>query len=1049
MKPRKSYNLFFVLKGLLLVRPITTGLLICGLLLTSFYVIAAIEETIDIELSPVISFDEVSVSFNVNDYLKFETDVIISESKKVYINIEELFRNLNIKCTSENKGNNLSGFIENESKMYSIDFNAKEITIGNKTVRAANGFLKESGAIYLESTIITQVFGLEVLFNFRSLSIKMGSNFELPLLKQMRLEQMRQNVSKLQSKGEVLVDTTIGRNYHLFRAGVIDWSLSSSQSQNQKNNNKVSVRAGSELLYGEATVGVDYYSQTGLDRRQFYYNWRWVDNENPVIKQAQLGKVGVQSVAYLSAPLLGASINNSPNTIRKASGTYVISDYTEPNWTVELYINNALVDYTEADASGFYLFKVPNVYGYTTLKLKFYGPLGEERTEELTRHTPYTFMPTGTLEYNVTGGIIEDEFNSEFGKSELNYGLNRFITIGGGVEYLSSIPEHSFIPFAIVAFQPFARMVVNLEYDHNVAINGLLNYTFAKSAFLEIDYSKFTKGQQATLITTNSKLKTHLSVPFKMRRISGNAKLTYNQLVYDDFNFNQLRAVFSNRYKNLSANASIASNWISNRDLYMNATLDLSYRMRSGLMMRPTVQCDITEQELMRTGIEFEKRFSKMSLSASYTREIQYQANNVYFTLRYDLPFARTGIAGSILNHRSSISEYAQGSLALGGDHFVKAGNNSAIDKGGILFYPFLDLNQNGVKDKDEQMVLLSNVRVSGGRAFVSKKDSIVRVSDLNAFINYTVQFSDNDLDNIAWRFKDKTYQVLVDPHQYKRIYMPIHSVGEVSGMIYLHKGDVIKGLGRITVQIIDVHGTVVAETLSESDGYFSYIGLNPGEYTVRVNEKQLGVLDYHSSPLFNNFFINALVDGDIVDGIDFVLQSKEIIASKKLNNQKERTEIIVADVKAEVRSNVNISFTDISTTDEFFHTVQIGIYRNYVTADQLQNLDPIYYEVLPNGTNRYFSGHYKTAAEAKIARDKIRAKGVKEAYVLSFENGEETAADDSQLQSVSSGSPKNTDNIEAADVVSVRTNINTSFTDISTTDEFFITVQIGIYRIM
>ncbi len=60
---------------------------------------------------------------------------------------------------------------------------------------------------------------------------------------------------------------------------------------------------------------------------------------------------------------------------------------------------------------------------------------------------------------------------------------------------------------------------------------------------------------------------------------------------------------------------------------------------------------------------------------------------------------------------------------------------------------------------------------------------------------------------------------------------------------------------------------------------------------------------------------------------------------------------------------------------------------------------------MLPNGTNRYFSGHYKTAAEAKIARDKIRAKGVKEAYVLSFENGEETAVDDTQLQSVSSNS--------------------------------------------
>jgi hypothetical protein len=38
-----------------------------------------------------------------------------------------------------------------------------------------------------------------------------------------------------------------------------------------------------------------------------------------------------------------------------------------------------------------------------------------------------------------------------------NYGLTRFMTIGGGVEYLSSVPEHPTIPFANVSFQPFSK----------------------------------------------------------------------------------------------------------------------------------------------------------------------------------------------------------------------------------------------------------------------------------------------------------------------------------------------------------------------------------------------------------------------------------------------------------------------------------------------------------------------------------------------------------------------------------------------------------------
>jgi hypothetical protein len=869
MSSNKSYNPKFLNRIFLNVL-VLSGLLVCCIIFSSLHV-NAVNEIIDIKLEPVVAFDEVPVSFVVNGKLKFEIDVIITESNKVYINIEELFNSLGIKCIQGNQGNNLIGFIENEKNSYHIDYNASEIVIGEKTIKAVNGFMKESDAIFIESTVITEAFGFNIIFNFRSLSIKLDANFELPAAKQARLEQMRQNVAKLQSKSEIPVDTIIGRNYHIFSGGVIDWSASSYQAQDQKTNNKFSLYAGSELLGGEARVGINYYSETDFDRRQLYYNWRWVDNQNAVVRQAQLGKVGTQSIAYVGAPVVGASVNNSPNTIRKATGTYLISEYTEPNWTVELYINDALVDYTAADASGLFIFEVPIVYGYNTLKLKFYGPLGEERMDERTMNTPYTFMPAKTLEYNVTGGMVEDEFNSKFGRGVVNYGVNRFITVGGGIEYLSNIPDYPYIPFAKLAFQPFSRMVINLEYAQNVVMNGLLNYTFGKSAFLELDYSKFTKGQQATLNNTNEELKARFSFPYKIKKITGNTKLSYNKFVYDNFNFNQFDAVFSGRYKNFSANTTVASNWTKDSDPYMNVTLDLSYRMRNGLMIRPSAQYNITAQEMMRTRIELEKRFTRMSLSASYERNIQYAANNLYFSIRYDLPFARTSISTSLYNKRFSVSESAQGSLTFG-NKTVKAGYNSALGKGGILFYPFVDVNQNGIPDKGEPMVLLSKVKVSGGKAIISEKDSIVRVPDLNAFIDYTVEFSDNDLDNISWRFTNKTFRVLVDPNQYKKVYVPIIAVGEVSGMIYFDSENNRKGLGRITVQIFNQQGIKVAETLSESDGYFNYLGLKPGNYTVRVDEVQLGKLGYKSMPQIHDLFIKEMVDGDIVDGLDFVI---------------------------------------------------------------------------------------------------------------------------------------------------------------------------------
>lgn len=318
----------------------------------------------DIELDPIIYFDEVPIEFIVNGFLKFESDVIITESNLVYINIEDLFRNLGINYKVGNEGDYLTGFIENESKPYVIDFNERQITVGKNTIRSQNGIVKELGAIYVESTVIAEAFGLVSVFNYRSLSIKLESNFELPLTKQLRLEKMRQNVSMLQDK-EIIVDTIVQREYHAFKAGMLDWSFATYQAEKEKSVNRIGLGLGSELLYGQANILIDYNDQYKFDNRQLYYNWRWVDNDKTIIKQAQLGKIYNQSISFLEAPVVGASINNTPNTVRKASGYRTIYEYTEPNWTVELYINDVLIDYTVADASGLYEFKVPIVYGYT------------------------------------------------------------------------------------------------------------------------------------------------------------------------------------------------------------------------------------------------------------------------------------------------------------------------------------------------------------------------------------------------------------------------------------------------------------------------------------------------------------------------------------------------------------------------------------------------------------------------------------------------------------------------------------------------------------
>jgi len=872
MNNRKPYQRIFTGCRMLIVHYILV-LFLCLIVLFSNEAIAQYAFDGD-KAGPPFSYDELPVEVYMNGTIGFSTYIIVTNTDLLYIHVEDLFKNLNIFCIVGNDGNNLTGFIENESKPYKIDFNEKQINVGNISMNAPQGLVKEMGSVYIESSLLKDAFGLTVTFKPRSLYIDLKSNFELPLVKKMRIEKMRQNISKLQGE-PIVADTTINRNYHLFNFGMIDWAVSSYQTRNEPTSDNLSIGVGSELLYGEANISVNYNDRYKFDNRQLQYMWRWVDNDKTLIRQAQLGKIYNQTIAFINSPVIGASIKNTPTTVRKASGFYDITEHTEPNWTVELYINDVLVDYTTADASGLFVFKVPIVYGYTILKLKFYGPLGEERTEERTLNVPFTFMAANTFEYGLTAGVLENVEQSRFGQGNFNYGVNRFLTVGGGVEYLSSIPDKPFIPFARIAFQPFSKLVVNLEYAHDVRIKGLLNYYITKSAFLEIDYAKYVEGQLATSFNALEERKVRISVPFKKNSISGYAKLNFNQFIYKSFDYNQVDFTFSAYYKQLSANSSSQMNWIDQKSAYTTTDLSLSYKTKKGLTFRPSAQYNLTDASFVRLRAEIEKRVSRTYFSVSYERNVLSQSDNFYLSFKYDLPFARTSASASFNNKQVRFSESAQGSMAFGGDSkSIKTGNNSSVGKGGILFYPFLDLNQNGVRDQGEKMVLLSTVKISGGKAIISETDSIVRISDLNAFVSYNIGFSDADLDNIAWRIKYNTYQVLVDPNQYKKVLVPIIVVGEINGMVYKSFENGLRGIGRITVQIFNMQGEKVAETLSESDGYFSYLGLKPGEYVVKIDEGQLESLEYQSAPLMHDASIEVSVDGDIAGDIDFVLTS-------------------------------------------------------------------------------------------------------------------------------------------------------------------------------
>lgn len=951
-----------------------------------------------------VTYDELSVLVVMERYKDYYVDALYSSDGLLYICVEDLFKPVGISYAVSQRGDSLSGFWGEKRVPFLLDYNNQKVQAGKLSSSYHRGLVLNNGTLYMESTIFVNVFGMKMNFNFRMLTLNASLGFEPPVYKQRRLEKQRIGLNPYGE--EVVADTVVKRNYHFFKPGTFDWAALAYQKWNGSSYEILRAGVGAELLYGQADFSVYYNTSYKLNSQNLYYLWKWVDNDKSLVRQAQVGRINYKSIAFINAPLIGASLRNTPTTLRKAKGFYTLSESTNPNWTVELYINDVLVDYTKADASGQFSFKVPLVYGSSRLKLKYYGPLGEERIDERSVNLPYNLVPKGEFDYGVAGGVVQDTSWSKFGKAEVDYGITNSISVGGGVEYLSSITSGEYIPFARFAVQPFSRMVISGEYAHDVKTQGILSYYVWKDLLVELDYTKFVKGQKATISTAQEERKVRLFFPFKIKSLPFLTRFEFFQQVYRTLNFNYASAMLSMYYRQFSANSTTSLNWVGGRSPDVLSNLALSYRLPLGFTIRPSVLANLSDSKVIMYRAELEKMIPRGYMSLSYQHFVQNISDYVSLNLRYDLSFARVGATVGRLNSDNFSMETVQGGMAFGGGNgYTYFSNNSSVGKGGLLLFPFLDLNQNGEFDEVEKMLNVSSVKTIGGKVVRSTKDSIIRIVDLMPFTYQLVELEDQTLDNISWRFKHKTYKILIDPNQFKRVNIPVIVVGEVNGVVSVRKDDSLIGQGRLIVKIYkEGEKTPAAETMTESDGYFTYVGLEKGRYVACIDSTQLQRLDYSSTPPLVPFTIRGIEEGDIVSDVNFVLrkrgevdavpQQKEVDVAEEVANLNDDngTSTQGVNIGSASESSSIYAYTLLWGTmceKEGYYYVQCGAFRKesyamkHAQALSRLNQDPVGV-VLQNGYYKVRVGCVEHRREAVTIQNKIpKTKGKSETLIV------------------------------------------------------------------
>ena len=862
MKGSKTYRCISLLQtGFPLAAKIATIVLFCSLFMP---VCGFTQEE--------SGYDEIGVIVNVQRVGSVEVSAII-KNETAYLSVSELFDYLKINNHPTEIFDAINGFFMDPQAVFLIDKTHSLITYKGKTVQVDSGAImgSETG-LYLRADYFDKIFELDCTFSFRSLSVLLTTNLELPVIREMRQSAMRSNMGLL--RGDWKADTIVHHRSPMFNIGMADWSVMTRQQVKKSNDAYLNLALGATVAGGETNVTLNYHTGDPLNEKQQYYQWRKVDNSNPYLRQVIAGKFYSQSIATIYTPVIGVQVTNTPTLFRRSFGTYTLSNITDPGWMVELYVNEVLISYVKADASGFFTFEVPLVYGNSVVKLRFYGPFGEERTKEGNILVPFNFLPLNELNYTVSAGVVEDSVRGRFSRATLNYGLTRHITVGGGMEYLSSIRSNTKIPFVNTAFRLAPNLMLSAEYAYRVRTKGLLTYRLPSNLQLELNYTKYVKGQTAISYNYLEERNLLLTVPFHAKNFSAFTRLTINHKVFPDANFTTGEMLLSVSAFRMSANVTTSTFYNTPDDMLIYSTMSLNFRAFHRITLIPQVQYEYRTKRVSMLRGQMDKQFCRNGfLTMFYEKNYYYHMDNAGLGMRYDFAFAQTYFSATRSNHVTSFIQSARGSLMFDPKTgYMDAGSRPSVGRGGIVIMPFLDINCNGKRDADEPKAFGLKLRVREGNVQYLNSDTSIRLSNLEPYVNYSVALDSNSFDNISWRLNKKTYSIYVEANQFQLIEVPVSVAGEVSGMVYLDDPAGKKGVGKITVSIFNSESVLVKKVQTEGNGYFDFLGLPPGSYTARIDAEQLNRLHLVSSNSSVSFQIARSKDGDVADGLEFLL---------------------------------------------------------------------------------------------------------------------------------------------------------------------------------
>jgi hypothetical protein len=838
-----------------------------------------------------------------------------------YLPLAGVLRLLHVDATHDVVRGTVSGYYLDSNRRYTVDAAAGEATMDGRRVTLAGGVVRDSADVFVTTRVFDDVFGLQLTVDMLDLSVLVTTRDTLPLNRQYMRTRLR--TPQLPYGVRPHAPLRFDRERQLARISQARYSATGDFTD-RNSVASYSVTLAGEAAGGDAQLTIDgMYGTRQRPRQAVHGRWQVVLDSGGVpltqVRAGNLVSAGLSPIAYR-----GVQFTNAPAVARMLAGEFPLGGVTEPYQEVELYVDDRLLAFTTADATGRYQFAVPLLYGAALLELRLYSPTGDVVVERRRLPVPAVFLPAGTTEYLVSTGWA-DNTGETLVQARVEHGVTRFVTAfagydrrggtsgAGGTQYTGAgvgpYIGTGVTPYAGADDVPYAARAVPYAGTDAVPYAGAA--ARARQTWLgsvEVAPGRLARLSLSALRPSNASLAVVLTDYAGASRLNpAAADYTAALQALLPLRLGELPVVLRTSVEHASAlgPGSTTRGELSASATRYGFTPAAAYRVNAqqfgggGSLRRDEVLLSAMRYnnrgpaflgDLVAGALRGTLASGALSIDphSGAVRWMQLEASRfmrhdgrITLHLRHDrlnegtsvqLRYAYTGRAThatSSVRQSAGTTHVAHGVRGtIGYDaarRTIEYSGRDWVGRSAVAFHSFVDYNGNGVPDAGEPRIGAQVIRFSDAVATRMTPDSVLVGTDLQAYRRYTVTVAQERVPNPLWVPRDTAFSFITDPNGYKQVYVPFFVAGVVEGRLQF-EGAAQRSLSGVSVLIRTADGTVVAEEVTYSDGTFYRMGLVPGEYTAEIPEQVRTALRWHAEPV--PFVIRPSEGGDIAGDV-------------------------------------------------------------------------------------------------------------------------------------------------------------------------------------